>query len=220
MRPKSAIIIKGAEFVRDFRSLNSSLAEITKALAKAGLSAGTLYNWETRSQETGVARVAGDSFKALCDISGLSYEDYYVGPATYPRKHPAKTVHKNVNSKRLDNGVVVTTYSSIEMEKGVNKPTSAAVAHLKIKNFRDHVEVYRKLLGLSTAMLVNDYHIENYPDIEAGKNTLSVSTYFKLCEIFMTEYNRLSDGALKNAFKELATSYQDICIKIIYFGDK
>ena len=51
------------------------------------------------------------------------------------------------------------------------------------------------------------------------EDSLSVSTYFTLCQIFLAEYDKLLSSPLKTAFEDLAKTYNDIYVSIVYFGD-
>lgn len=215
MKIKDAIVIKARDFVHDFKALNSGYNEISKTLKELGYSPSLMYNWMTRLYDDGLATVSESCVRKLCEVSGLSFDDYYVRP--YASSTTPKPT-KKVTSSRLKNGIRVTTYSTTTVEE---KPKSAITTQfaLNISSFRSHMEIYRKLLGIHTSTLTDDYNIKNYTDIESGKDGLSVSTYFTLCQIFLAEYDKLLTSPLKTAFEDLAKTYNDIYVSIVYFGD-
>lgn len=213
-RSKSEVIVKVIAFMDDFKALNSSPAEVISALKNEGISKGLFWNWRNRSDVQGNATVSKDIFTKLCEISGLSYADYYVGERVGKAKpHKTKTVH----STRLKNGVKVTTYTKVEPEKKPEVLNDDFA--LNLTSFKNHMEVYRKLLGINTSAITNDYGIDNYVNIVNGKDVLSISKYFKLSKIFMDTYKDYPESPLKDAFRELAFNYNDIYVGIIYFGD-
>lgn len=214
-RSKSEVIVKVVDFINDFKALNSSPSEVLVALKNEGISKGTFWNWKSRADEKGYAAVSESTFTRLCEVSGLSYADYYIGERVYKTTKPRKP--KAVHSTRLKNGVKVTTYTRVEPEKKPEVLNDDFA--LNLTSFKNHMEVYRKLLGINTSTLVNDYGIDNYTDIVNGKDALSISKYFKLSKIFMDAYKIYPESPLKDAFKELAMSYNDIYVGIIYFGD-
>ena len=216
MKVNDAIIIKAKAFVHDFKSLNSGYNEITKTLKDLGYSASLLYNWTTRMDSEGNAKVSEACVRKLCEISGLSFDEYYVGPVS--SKAP-KSTQKKVTSSTLKNGIRVTTYSKPQSTKPDPTQVKTSKFALNISSFKTHMEIYRKLLGIHTSTLVDDYGIKNYADIESGKDSLSVSTYFTLCQIFLAEYDKLLSSPLKTAFEDLAKTYNDIYVSIVYFGD-
>lgn len=217
-RSKAEVIVKVLDFINDFKALNSSPAEVLSALKGEGLSEGTFWNWKSRADEKGYAVVSESTFTRLCEVSGLSYADYYIGERV--RKTTTHPKSNKVHSSRLKNGVRVTVYTKPDMPKSEtpSEPVKDELA-IRLSSFRNHMEVYRKLLGISTSTITGDYNIENYNDIVNGKEVLSISKYIKISKIFMDTFNNFPTSPLKDAFIELATMYNDIYIGIIYFGD-
>lgn len=233
---KDMILIKGREFIQDFKSLNSSGSEVTKSLKAAGLSAQTFYNWSYRMNEDGTSRVSEAVFAKLCEVSGLSYGDYFIARTTYFRNPKAKKQKASgCRQKRLKNGITITTYTrnkdTADKVDTVNTVDNASTDNKESKcidvkkdmfavsSFRHHMIIYRKLLGISTSDMEDVYGILDYKGIENGTATLSISTYMKLSGIFMDAYKKLDNPVIKNAFEELAANYNDIYIKVVYFGD-
>lgn len=214
---KKTIIIKGRNFISDFKALCSSPEEVFNSFKKAGLSNSVFYNWTFRTNSEGEVSVSEDVFNKLCDISGLDRSDYFISEK---RGYATKPKTRKVNSTRLKNGITVTTYTKAENSdvSATTDSTKTAFA-LNISNFRDHMEVYRKLLGISTSDIVDNYHIDNYVNIANGREVLSISTYFALSAIFISAYKALPDSPIKVAFYDLASKYNDIFVQAIYFGD-
>ena len=223
---KTLSVIKAKNFIADFKGLCSSRTEVLAAFKKAGLGRTVFTNWKHRMGDDGIISVNDDAFRSLCEVSGLSYDDYFIKSTTY-RKNPknsGKTSAK-VRSHKMKNGVRVTTYTKTE-DAPSNKNTVETVAanvagelHSALVDFRRHMEVYRKLLGLSIATLTDDYGVENYANIESGKDSISMSKYILISAIFMEKFNNMADSPIKTAFEDLATSYHDIYIQSIFFGD-
>lgn len=217
---KDMLMIKGMKFIEDFTALNSSSAETYKVLKKVGLSGSVFNNWKQRMVD-GKARVNAETYQKLIDVSGLSYDDYFIEKTTLSKKKTTVAAPK-VKQTRMKNGIVVTTYSSTKTSDSKTSTDSNNSSRdefkSKISSFKNHMVVYRKLLGLSTSDMENSYGISKYSYIEKGDEVLSVSTYFKICNIFMGVYGRLPESSLKSGFIDLASAYNDICIRIIYFG--
>lgn len=213
---KNKLLIKGKQFVEDFTALNSSNKETLEVLKKVGLSPSIFNNWKHRTQEDGTLKVNAETFDKLIDVSGLSYDDYFIEKIVYKTE---KKKTPKIRQTQMKNGVVVTTYIKTESKsEETQKNSMRNELKLKISSFKDHMVIYRKLLGLSTSDMETLYGISNYGNIEKGDEVLSVSTYFLISSIFMAVYGRLPNSPLKNGFIDLASSYNDICINIIYFG--
>lgn len=219
-------VIKARNFIADFKGLCSSRAEVLAAFEKVGLSSCVFTNWQHRMGDDDTLRVNDEVFRTLCEVSGLSYNDYFIKSTTY-RKNP-KTNGKpsaKVHSHKMKNGVRVTTYIKTEDTPSNATAIESAAANVAgelleaIIDFKRHMEVYRKLLGVSTADLVDDYGVENYAEIVSGKDSLSLSKYVLISAIFMEKFNSMTDGPLKVAFEDLATKYNDIYIQSIFFGN-
>ena len=214
------ITIRGSEFMKDFKELTSSQTEMLAQFKKAGLSASVFYNWTHRLEADGTCRVSKDTYKRLVDISGLSYDKYYIGETSYFKSpsSPRKSA-SNVKTVRLKNGITVSTYTKPAEDPIKPAENPKDTFQLALSSFRSHLEIYRRLLGIHTSTMVNTYNISNYIDIEDGKVVLSLSTYFLLSKIFIEQYNALEASPLKKAFEDLAASYNDIYVSSLYFGD-
>ena len=214
---KKTFVVNVKKLVEDFSSLNSSPSEIRKSLTDSGLNPNLFANWKHRMSENGTLGVRISTLEKLSEISGLSYKDYII-PNEKPTRKPYMS-RLNVRSKRLNNGVVVTTYVKGEEPSETNSTQGTSIMASCISSFKSHMEIYRKLLGLSRAELEESFKIYNYSEIEAGNDVLSISTYFDLSKVFIDTYNNLEDSPLKKAFYDLASAYNDIYVKTVYFGD-
>lgn len=226
---KDVVLIKAIKFISDFKSLSSSPSEVAKTLEKSGYHKNLLYNWEAKAKANGgELRVSKDAFLHLCDISGLCVNDYFIsyGKNSRAKKTPNPTATQTITYVKKD-GYSVTTYAKKPQAKSsaapeVASPETASDREqfaFRLTSFRNHMQVYRRLLGLTTAVMRDDYKIDNYMDIEDGKVVLSIATYFTLSKIFMDKYNALPNSAIKTAFADLAADYKDIFVDVIYFGD-
>ena len=220
---KDVVLIKATEFIADFKSLNSAPSEITKTLEKCGYHKNLLYNWDAKAKaKGGELRVSKDIFLLLCDISGLSVEDYLI---SYGKSPKAKKASNSGSTQKIThvkkNGYSVTTYIQKTNSKAKSDEVESGREQFafRLTSFRNHMQVYRRLLGLTTTVMRDDYKIDNYMDIEDGKVVLSIATYFTLSKIFMDKYNALPNSAIKTAFADLAATYNDIFVDVIYFGD-
>ena len=228
---KDLILFKGQKFIEDFKSLNSSYTEVVESLKKVGLSASIFYNWTHRMDADGNSRTSSEILHKLCDVSGLTYEDYYIKPfKKRARRKKGERVFVSpevyaahvakVNSHKMKNGVVVTTYTSNPAAKKDIGPEQVDELHSKISSFRSHLIVYRKLLGLSKTDMQQALSLDTYPDVESGNAIMSVSTYIKISNLLMKTYTAMPDSSITRAFNTLATEYADIYIQSIFFGNK
>lgn len=219
-KEREMILVKARDMMNDFMALNSSRKETMKVLKEADLNPKLFEVWQYKmKQDTDTLRIHAETLRKLCSISGLSYDDYFIGNTSY-RKDPSKPTMTKVNtkSKKLKNGIVVTTYIK-EPKKPAVVDSAKKELTLRLSSFRTHMEIYRKLLGLLVSDMEESFGISDYADIENGSKILSISTYFEISKIFIDRFKVLPESPLKTAFSDLATNYNDIYIKIVYFGD-
>ena len=223
---KDRILFKGKQFVEDFKSLNSSYAEVVSALKRCGLSAQLFTNWRARADANGNYTAAETTLRKLCAVSGLTYDDYFIKSLAKnktTRKKTTKTPStskKSIHTCKMKNGVVVTTYTSAPGSKNDDNKTHTVELHSKLSSFKNHLIVYRKLLGISTSEMKELLNIENYSDIENGKATMSVSTYIAISGAILDQLKITASPQIKSAFILVATEYNDIYIRSTYFGDE
>jgi len=218
---KNVLVIKVADFIKDFRELNSSYAEMVKVLKTLGLSEGIFYNWKSRMTPEGLGRVNAETYNSLISVSGLSYDDYFVEKANTKRPKTNKSNTPKVHYQAMKNGIKVATYSKpadAPKTQTINMPAEIDFGMNVVACFKKHMQVYRRLLGIHTSTMVETYGIDNYAAIEDNREPLSITTYIKISKIFMTEYNKLPESPLKDAFTDLAKKYKDIIIQVVYFS--
>lgn len=211
------VLVNVKKLAEDFSALNSSPREVRQSLADSGLNSNLFSNWKHRMSEEGTLGVRISTLEKISEISGLSYKEYII-PNAKPTRKPYMS-RLNVHSKKLNNGVVVTTYRKDEESSESNSTQETSIMAMRISSFKSHMEIYRKLLGLSRGELEESFKISGYSEIEAGNAVLSISTYFNISKVFIDTYNDLKDSPLKKAFYDLASAYNDIYVSIVYFGD-
>ena len=219
---REMILIDGESFIRDYKEKFPTRHQLRQTMVVAQLAQDSFDRFRRKLGTSGELRLYKDTYKRLCTIANFDYDTYFLEETTYKKSSEKPRVKKTstTSKTKYKNGVTATVYTKNEVApKAPSKDIMKSTFALNISSFRSHIEIYRKLLGLSIDTLISDYNLDNYEAIENGSETLSISTYFKLSQIFVDTYNALPETALKKAFADLASTYHDIYVGIIYFGD-
>jgi len=208
-------IIRAEKLETDFRDFcNATDSTLVEAFKCINLSPATFLRWRSKAENGGQVSVRPTVLDKICTLIDSDPTNYILGETKF--SGGSKSNHKS-SSKRLKNGTRVTVYSKPKDEVKEPKASSVDSMHSAARSFSGHMEIYRRLLGVSRDYMNEIY--EGYSEIESGESSLSISTYMDISRAFISVYKQMEDGPVKNAFEMIAKEYNDIFVGVVYFRD-